>query len=106
MSVIERFMQAVDNKNEEMLNELVSDDYKFVMHLDGIVLAKADIIGWAMSGSFTRTRNRIIYENDEIGVEHAFVAFANGSTPEAVLSVHRIKDGVIISTETGATLLS
>ena len=41
----------------------------------------------------------------EIGVEHTFVTFANGTTPEAVLSVHRIVDGKIISTETGATAL-
>jgi len=34
------------------------------------------------------------------------VHFANGSTSEAVLSFHRLKDGKILSTETGATPLS
>ena len=47
-----------------------------------------------------------MYENDEIGVAHSIVHFANGSTSEAVLSFMRFKDGQIISMETGATPLS
>ena len=73
MSVIERFLHAVENKNEKMLDELVSDDYKFFIHIDNKVLTKADLIGWCMVGSFTRSRSRIIYENDEIGIDHAFI---------------------------------
>ena len=105
MSVVERFLRAVENKDEETLRNVVSDEYKFYIHIDDKVLVKSDLIGWCMSDSFTRSRNRIIYENEEIGVEHAFVTFANGTTPEAVLSVHRIEDGKIVSTETGATAL-
>ena len=105
MSVIKRFIDAVENKDEATIKELVCDDYKFFIHIDNKVLFKSDLIGWCMSDSFTRSRSRIIYENDEIGVEHTFVTFANGTTPEAVLSVHRIVDGKIISTETGATAL-
>ena len=106
MSVVEKFLHAVENKDEETLNELLSDNYKFFIHIDDNILTKADVIGWCLSSTFTRSRSRIIYENDEIGVEHAFVTFANGTTPEAVLSVHRIEGGKIISTETGATALS
>ena len=106
MSVVQRLIDAVENKDGDALEQLLSDDYKFFIHIDDKVLAKADVIGWSLTGSFTRSRSRIIYENDEIGVDHAFVTFANGSTPEAVLSVHRIENGKIISTETGATALS
>ena len=106
MSVVQRLIDAVENKDGDALEQLLSDDYKFFIHIDDKVLTKADVIGWSLTGSFTRSRSRIIYENDEIGVEHAFVTFANGSTPEAVLSVHRIENGKIISTETGATALS
>ena len=46
--------------------------------------------------------NRIIYENEEIGVAHSFVTFTNGSK-QAVLVVYTIKDGKIVKSETGAT---
>ena len=47
---------------------------------------------------------RCIYENDEIMVEHSVMDFPDG-TREAVMAVHTIKDGRIIRTETGATLV-
>ena len=47
-------------------------------------------------------KNRIIYENDEIGVAHSFVTFKDGSK-QAVLIVYTIRDGKIIRSETGAT---
>ena len=47
-------------------------------------------------------RQRIIYENNEIGVAHSFVTFKDGSK-QAVLVVYIIKDGKIIRSETGAT---
>jgi hypothetical protein len=56
-----------------------------------------------MSDDAPRTENqRIIYENDEIGVVHSFVTFKDGSR-QAVLIVYIIKDGKIIRSETGAT---
>jgi len=45
---------------------------------------------------------RIVYENDEIGVEHSFVTFSDGNI-QAVMAVFKFKDGQIISLETGAT---
>ena len=54
----------------------------------------------------TSENNRILYENDEIGVAHSIVHFANDSDSEAVMSFMRFKDGKIISMETGATPLS
>ena len=58
--------------------------------------------GWAMSDDVNRENVRIIYENDEIGVEHFFVKFKDGNK-QAVMAVHKFKDGKIISLETGAT---
>ena len=48
---------------------------------------------------------RILYENDEIGVEHAFVSFHDGNT-QAVLAFLTYKDGKIYTAETGASNLS
>ena len=47
---------------------------------------------------------RIVYENDEIGVGHFFVSFKDGSR-QAVLAVYIIKDGKIIRSATGATII-
>ena len=44
----------------------------------------------------------MIFENDEIGVEHAFVSFNDGNTE----AVFKFQDGKIISLETGATKLT
>ena len=80
-------------------------DYKFTPHVNKQSFSKSDMVSICLSDSFTRNESRIVYENDEIAIDHAFVTFANGSTPEAVISVHRISEGKIMSTETGATPL-
>ena len=48
-----------------------------------------------------KEKQRIIYENNEIGVAHSFVTFKDGSK-QTVLVVYIIKDGKIICSETGA----
>ena len=91
MSIIERLGKAIDSKDENTMNELLHDDYKFTMHASGNVLQKQDVIGWAMSDDINRDRVRIIYENDEIGIEHAFVTFNDGNV-QAVMGVYTFKD--------------
>ena len=102
MSILAKYNSAMDNKDEAAMNEGLHDDYAFLMHKSGNVLKKADVIKWAMSGDIKRDKTRIIYENDEIGIEHAFVTFDDGNV-EAVMAVFKYKDGKIISLETGAT---
>jgi len=102
MSILAKYNEAMNNKDEAAMNEILHNDYSFVMHKSGNVLKKADVIKWAMSGDINRDKVRVIYENDEIGVEHSFVTFNDGNT-EAVMAVFKYKDGKIISLETGAT---
>ena len=102
MSILEKYNNAHMNKDEAAMNEILHDDYKFTMHASGNVLTKQDVIKWAMSDDINREKVRIIYENDEIGVEHSFVTFNDGNT-QAVMAVFKFKDGKIISFETGAT---
>ena len=102
MSIIERLGIAIDTKDENTMKELLHDDYKFTMHASGNVLKKQDVIAWAMSDDINRDKVRILYENDEVGIEHAFVTFSDGNT-QAVMAVFKFKDGQIISLETGAT---
>ena len=102
MSILEKYSAAIKDKDEAAMNELLHDDFKFTMHKSGNTLGKSDVIKWAMSGDIKRDKTRIIYENDEIGIEHAFVTFDDGNV-EAVMAVFKYKDGKIISLETGAT---
>ncbi len=102
MSILQKYSDAFMNKDEVAMNEVLDDDYKFTMHASGNVLSKQDVIKWALSDDINRDKVRIVYENDEIGVEHSFVTFSDGNT-QAVMAVFKFKDGKIISLESGAT---
>ena len=102
MSMLEKYTNAIDNKDESTMNEILHDDFKFTMHKSGNTLGKGDVIKWAMSGDIKQDKSRVVYENDEVGVHHAFVTFDDGNV-EAVMAVYRYKDGKIMSLETGAT---
>ena len=65
-------------------------------------LGTTDVIKWAMSGDIKQDKTRVVYENDEVGIHHAFVTFDDGNI-EAVMAVYKYKDGKIIALETGAT---
>ena len=102
MSILEKYSAALKNKDEAVMNDLLHDDFKFTMHKSGNVLTKGDVIKWAMSGDINQDKVRIVYENDEVGVHHAFVTFDDGNV-EAVMAVYKYDNGKIISLETGAT---
>ena len=102
MSILTKYSEAFMNKDEAAMNDILHDDYKFTMHASGNVLSKQDVISWAMSDDINRQKVRIIYENEEIGIEHSFVTFNDGNT-QAVMAVFKFKDGKIFSLETGAT---
>ena len=68
-------------------------------------MGKVDVIKWAMSGDINKDKIRVLFENDEIGVEHSFVTFNDGNT-EAVMAVYKYQDGKVVSLETGATKIA
>jgi len=102
MSILTKYNEAFINKDEDAMNDVLHDDYKFTMHASGNVLSKQDVISWALSDDINRDKVRIIYENEDIGIEHSFVTFNDGNT-QAVMAVFKFQDGKIISLETGAT---
>ena len=102
MSIIEKYSSAIKSKDESTMNDILHDDFKFTMHKSGNTLSKGDMIKWAMSGDIKQDKSRVIYENDEVGIHHAFVTFDDGNV-EAVMAVYKYKDGKIMSLETGAT---
>ena len=105
MSLIQKLYDAQEKKDLEKINEVLSEDYVWVQHSTGKHITREELNKFFMSDDAPKTENqRIIYENDEIGVGHFFVSFKDGSR-QAVLAVYIIKDGKIIRSETGATTL-
>ena len=45
---------------------------------------------------------RVLFENDEVGFEHAYVSYNDGNK-EAVMTYYKYKDGKVVNMETGAT---
>ena len=106
MSIIEAYNNAWNQGDVEALEALIHDDFVFNPHVGGITMGKSDVLKFAGSSHTTAEHERVLFENDEVGVSHAVVHFANDSDSEAVLSFMRFKNGQIISMETGATPLS
>ena len=105
MSVIQKLYDAQEKKDLEKINEVLSEDYVWVQHSTGKHIPREELNKFFMSDEAPTTESqRIIYENDEIGVGHFFVSFKDGSR-QAVLALYIIKDGKIIRSETGATTL-
>jgi len=103
MSVIKKLWDAEENKDLNQFNEVMSEDFVWVKHSTGEEIGRDVLATWFMSDDAPKSEdNRIIYENDEIGVTHSFVTFKDGSR-QAVMVVYTIKDGKIIRSETGAT---
>ena len=103
MSLIQKLYDAEENKDLEKYNEVLSEYYVWVQHSNCKHIPRDELSKWFMSDEAPKTDNqRIIYENDEIGVAHRFVTFKDGSR-QAVMAVYIIKDGKIIRSETGAT---
>ena len=85
MSILEKMGKALDSRDEAGMNECLHDDYKFTLHSAGKILSKSEVVSWAMSGDVNRKKVRILFENDDVGVEHSIVTFEDGNV-QAVLA--------------------
>ena len=106
MGIISDYHAALEAGNKDEMEKILHDEYVFIPHVGNAKMTKQDMLGILGSGMATIENNRILYENDEIGVDHCVAHFANGSTSEAVLTFYQFKDGQIFRVETGATPLS
>ena len=100
MSILKKFGQALESLDEKVMNECLHDDYAFTNYSQGKIFSKSEVIKWAMSGDINRENVRILFENDKVGVEHAFVSFNDGNK-QAVLAFFTFKDGKIYTLEKG-----
>ena len=105
MSLLEKWGRALDDIDMTALNEIYHDDYEFTLHSAGKILYKQDVLDWVAMDDIVATNNRILYENDEIGVNHAVVTFKSDGNVQGVLAFFRFKNGKIFRQETGASNL-
>ena len=104
MSIIEKMTKAVNEGDQNIAKEMIHDDYKFLMHSSGKFLTKEDVVKWVGMKDVKKEKVRVLFENDEVGFEHAMVSYSDGNK-EAVMSYYKYKDGKVVYQETGATKL-
>ena len=102
MSIIEKITKAVNEGDQNVAKEMIHDDYKFLMHSSGKSLTKEDVVKWVGMKDVKKEKVRVLFENDEVGFEHAMVSYSDGNK-EAVMSYYKYKDGKVVYQETGAT---
>ena len=105
MSIIERITKIINEGSTAAAEELIHDDFQFLMHSSGKTLTKKDVVAWVGMKDVKKENVRVLFENNEVGFEHAFVSFKDGNK-EAVMSYYKYKDGKILHQETGATKLN
>ena len=105
MSIIEKMTKKINEGDSAGAEELIHDDYQFLMHSSGKSLSKKDVVGWVGMKDVKKSNVRILFENNEVGFEHSMVDFNDGNK-EAVMTYYKFKDGKVVHQETGATKLS
>ena len=104
MSIIEKMTKAVNEGDQNIAKEMIHDDYKFLMHSSGKSLTKEDVVKWVGMKDVKKEKVRVLFENDQVGFEHAMVSYSDGNK-EAVMSYYKYKDGKVVYQETGDTKL-
>jgi ketosteroid isomerase-like protein len=105
MSIIEKITKIINEGDTAAAEQLIHDDFQFLMHSSGKTLTKKDVVAWVGMKDVKKENVRVLFENNEVGFEHAFVSFKDGNK-EAVMSYYKYKDGKILHQETGATKLN
>ena len=105
LSNIQKITKAINDGDTKAASELIHDEFKFLMHASGKTLTKDDVVKWVGMKDVKKDKVRILFENTEVGFDHAFVSFKDGNK-EAVMSYYKFKDGKVVYQETGATKLA
>ena len=104
MSIIEKMTNIVNEGDTAGAEQLIHDDFKFLMHSSGNSLTKKNVVEWIGKKDVKKDNVRVLFENDEVGFEHAYVSYNDGNK-EAVMTYYKYKDGKVAYMETGATKL-
>ena len=108
MGLHEKLNKCLSDRDVKSYLDLLHDDFTVVFHKSGNSFNKKEwssmVTGMMENDKFVQESSRLVYENDEILVDHSFMSYPDNSR-EAVMLVAMIKDGKIIKMETEATLL-
>ena len=105
MSIIEKMSKIINDGDVAAGEKMIHDDYQFLMHSSGNKLGKQDILKWLGMKDVKKEKVRVLFENDEVGFEHAFASYKDGNK-EAIMTYYKYKDGKVVYMETGATKLA
>ncbi len=108
MSFFTKWSEAMESQDIDAVAACIHADYKFIRHQSRTKMNKQEVLAMFTqmfaSGAVKMRDHRCLYENNEVMVEHSIIDFPDGSI-EAVLSFCRLKDGMMMEVETGATLV-
>ena len=85
MSIIEKMSKIINDGDSLGAEELIHDDYQFLMHSSGKSLSKKDVVSWVGMKDVKKSNIRVLFENDEVGFEHAMVTFNDGDKEEVAM---------------------
>ena len=108
MSLHEKLNKCMADRDVNSYLDLLHDDFTAVFHKSGSSFNKEEwssmVAGMMENEKFVQESSRLVYENDEVLIDHSFMSYPD-DTREAVMLVAMIKDGKVIKMETGATTL-
>jgi len=109
MSLNDKLNQSMSDRNVDDYLDLLHKDFVVTFHKSGDTFSKTEwasmVTGMMENEKFIRESSRCVYENDDVLVMHSFMSYPDDSR-EAVMMVAMLRDGKIISMETGATALN
>ncbi len=108
MGLHEKLNKCMADRDVNSYLDLLHDDFTVVFHKSGNSFNKEEwssmVTGMMANDKFVQESSRLVYENDEIMVDHSFMSYPDDSR-EAVMLVAMIKNGKVLKMETGATTL-
>ena len=85
MSIIEKMTKIINDGDTAGAEQLIHDDYQFLMHSSGKSLSKKDVVGWVGMKDVKKSNVRILFENNEVGFEHSTVSYTHLTLPTILL---------------------
>ena len=71
MGLLQAYIDAWSSGNAEAIAELIHDDFVFDPHVGGVTMGKSDLVGFVGNDMVRGEHERVLYENDEVGVMHS-----------------------------------
>ena len=108
MTLYKKLNQTMLDRDADAYADLLHEDFTVIFHKSGNSLTKDEwcpmVKDMLANEKFIQESSRLIYENNDIIVEHGFMSYPD-DTREAVMMVAMLKDGKVLRMETGATSL-